>query len=282
MTTRPCLPLRYHGGKTYLAPWIVDHFPDPATYTHYCEPYFGGGSVLFARPPLTHSEVVNDLSAHLITFWRVLQRPDLFALLQQRLSVTPVAKDFFNDAHTILRQQQKENPSDHDLVELAWAFFVTNRQSWQGLGHQFVTVPRRVRRRVNEAASAWLSAIDGLPEIHSRLLPVVIENRDALAFIRYHDTPTTFFYLDPPYLHSTREKGSTDTYPHEMTEDDHRNLLTLLSTIKGRFVLSGYPSPLYSEYAAAHSWRTAQKIQVLHSSSRKEKPIRLETLWMNF
>lgn len=282
MTSRPSAPLKYHGGKTFLAPWIVEHFPDPATYTHYCEPYFGGGSVLLARPPLTHSEVVNDLSAHLITFWRALMHPDLFAMLERRLAATPVSKDIYNDAQTILHQQRRENPSDYELIDLAWAFFIVNRQSRQGLGDSFVTVPRRVRRRVNEAASAWLSAIDGLPEIHSRLRPVVIENRDALAFIRYHDTPTTFFYLDPPYLHSTRSPDSTDLYPYEMTEDDHRLLLTLLSTIKGRFVLSGYPSPLYSEYAAAHSWRMDQKIQTLRSSSRDEKPLRLETLWMNF
>lgn len=36
--TRP--PLRYHGGKWEIAPWIISHFPPHRIYT---EVYGGGG-----------------------------------------------------------------------------------------------------------------------------------------------------------------------------------------------------------------------------------------------
>ena len=36
-------PLKWHGGKYYLAKRIIEEFP---THVHYVEPYFGGGSVL--------------------------------------------------------------------------------------------------------------------------------------------------------------------------------------------------------------------------------------------
>ena len=42
------LPLKWHGGKYYLASKIVRLMP---AHLHYVEPFFGGGAVLFARDP---------------------------------------------------------------------------------------------------------------------------------------------------------------------------------------------------------------------------------------
>ena len=47
------LPLKWHGGKYYLASKIVRLMPPP--HLHYVEPYFGGGAVLFARDPEDNS-----------------------------------------------------------------------------------------------------------------------------------------------------------------------------------------------------------------------------------
>ena len=41
-------PLKWHGGKYYLASKIVDLMPP---HLHYVEPFFGGGAVLLARDP---------------------------------------------------------------------------------------------------------------------------------------------------------------------------------------------------------------------------------------
>ena len=80
------LPLKWHGGKYYLASKIVGLMP---SHLHYVEPFFGGGAVLFAREPEDDglwlfpnkgvSEVVNDINGSLINFWRVLQDPETFA-----------------------------------------------------------------------------------------------------------------------------------------------------------------------------------------------------------
>ncbi len=62
-------PLKWHGGKHYLAAKIIAKMPprckrpndpdasDPG-WLHYCEPYFGGGSVLLANDPTDISELV--------------------------------------------------------------------------------------------------------------------------------------------------------------------------------------------------------------------------------
>src|SRR6185312_9978188 len=72
-------PLKWHGGKHYLAPKIVALFPprrsdaNPDGYVHYVEPYAGGLAVLLASDPEGVSEVANDLDGGLTNFWRVLQ-----------------------------------------------------------------------------------------------------------------------------------------------------------------------------------------------------------------
>jgi site-specific DNA-adenine methylase len=52
-------PLKWHGGKSYLAPWIISHFPK--NYTHYNEVFGGGLSILFAHDPTGKSEKAIEL-----------------------------------------------------------------------------------------------------------------------------------------------------------------------------------------------------------------------------
>jgi hypothetical protein len=74
---------------------------------------------------------------------------------------------------------------------------------------------------MNEQASAWLSAVEGLRAVHTRLKRVVILNRPALEVIHQQDGQGTLFYLDPPYLHATRA-STTEYGPHEMSEGDEK------------------------------------------------------------
>src|SRR6185369_11581702 len=97
---KPNVPLKWHGGKTYLAPQIVGLMPP---HLHYVEPFFGGGAVLLARDPDDErlwlpphqgvSEAVFDKNAWLLTFWRVLQRPDYFEQFRRKVEAIPMSKD---------------------------------------------------------------------------------------------------------------------------------------------------------------------------------------------
>lgn len=268
--------IKWHGGKAYLADWIVSHFPPRDSYIVYAEPYFGGGSVLFAHDSDGKSEVVNDINRELTNFWRVLQADTGVTALRSLLSCVPFSQVEFEGA-----EKPETNPARFDSVREAARFFIRNRQSRQGLGKDFATPTlSRTRRGMNEQASAWLSAIDGLPEFHTRLKRVQIYCEAALRFIDRFDAPTTLFYLDPPYLHDTRTV--TDAYEHEMDEADHRKLLNVLASIKGRFVLSGYPSRLYGDYQSVHDWRRVSREIDNKSGSGKTKQKRLECLWMNY
>ena len=264
-------PLKWHGGKSYLAKWILSNFPPRDSYTHYLEPYAGGLSVLFAHDPEGKSEAVNDLNRGLSDFWYVLANtPDR---MLRMLWGTPLAQHVWEDACA-------QVTADSDRVRRATAFFIKYRQSRQGLGKDFVTPTRRVRRGMNENVSAYWSAIEGLPEAHERLKRVEIRSMPALKFINMHDHENAFFYLDTPYLHETRATESD--YEHEMSVDDHCELLEKLLNLKGKFLLSGYWSTLYGKYARAGDWCGTWIDIDNKASPKKSKDKKTEYLFSNY
>jgi len=264
-------PIKRHGGKHYLAEWILSHAPEK--YITYCEPYFGGGAVLLRHDPNDHSEVVNDLDYELYNFWRVLRDPDLFPKFVQLVELTPFSVVDFENA------VQFGGPS---VIEKAYCFFIRSRQSRQGLCKDFATMSKsRTRRGMNEQVSQWLSAIEGLPDIHERLQRVVILNEDALRLIKKQDHPQTWFYVDPPYMHETRK--AKKTYGEwEVDSKHHADLLEALWNLKGKFALSGYHSPMYDDVAIAFNWQCHEKKIDNKASSASTKPQMVECLWTNY
>ena len=89
-----------------------------------------------------------------------------------------------------------------------------------------------------------------------------------------HDTPETLHYVDPPYVMATRTDAGAD-YVHEMTDDQHKDLLQFLRTLKGRVVLSGYPNAIYE--SALDGWERIEKQALADGASP-----RTEVIWCNF
>ncbi len=286
-------PLKWHGGKHYLAKRIVALFPP---HLHYIEPYAGGLSVLLARDPSRDwlndwgyalaypdrlpsslrgcSEVVNDIDGVLVNFWSVLQDDKLFKKFQKRMVAMPFSKTEYNRASAYLTVR---NSQLNDAIY----FFVLCRQSLAGRMGSFAPLSKtRTRRSMNEQASAWLSAIEGLPAVHERLKSVVILNDDALKVIRQQDGEKTLFYCDPPYLSETRI--AKDVYRHEMAGDDHVDLLEVLTEVKGKFLLSGYRNEMYDGVARDFKWHRVDFDLPNHAAGGKEKRRMTECVWMNF
>lgn len=265
-------PLKWHGGKHYIASKIVAMMPP---HLHYVEPYFGGGSVLLAKNPEGVSEVANDLDYGLTNFWAAIQNNESFKEFKRRVDAVPFSQ--------VEWEGSKAEAADFfgGMTGKAVAFFIRCRQSLAGRMDTFAPLSRtRVRRGMNEQVSAWINAVDGLPVVHARLRRVVILNCDALELILKQDGPETLFYLDPPYLHETR--ATTGEYLHEMTRDQHENLLLILAGIKGKFLLSGYDSELYRQYEKLNGWnRTAFELPN-NSAGGDEKRRMLEIVWTNF
>lgn len=267
-------PLRWHGGKNAfsgkLAKWLVRLMD--VDHTRFVDAYCGGLSVLLYKPCEGISEFANDTNLELSNFWEVLASTTHFPEFQRRVEATPFSSVAFERAAI---------KNEGDAVGRAVNFFVRCRQSRQGLLRDFATPTGRERRGMNEQVSSWLSSIEGLEDVHCRLKRVEVRCQSALSLIDELDSESTLFYLDPPYLHSTR--STTKEYrEHEMTESDHVALLTRLVSIKGKFVLSGYRSLLYDSAEKAAGWSSHEFRLPNNASSSKTKEVKTEVAWTNF
>ncbi|WP_208864418.1 DNA adenine methylase [Pedobacter suwonensis] len=110
-----------------------------------------------------------------------------------------------------------------------------------------------------------------------RLEKVQIECADALYIIESRDHEEAFFYCDPPYV------GSNCGHYKGYTQADYEALLRLLSRIKGRFLLSSYPSAMLDDFISKYGWCTARKEMTVTVNIKNGNPKRkIEVLTANY
>lgn len=251
--------LRWHGGKWNLAPWIIGHFP---AHRCYVEPFGGAASVLL-RKPRAYAEVYNDLDSEAVNLFRVL-RSERAAELVEAVRLTPFAREEFAAAY-----ERADDP-----VERARRLIIRSFMGFGSNGHNRLTGFRANSNRSGTTpARDWANYPEALRLIVERLAGVVIENRDAKEVMAAHDTPQTLHYLDPPYVMDTRADSARD-YAHELSDDDHGELLAFLRSLKGTVILSGYPHEMYD--AALEGWQRIERPALADNA----KP-RTEVLWIN-
>jgi DNA adenine methylase len=81
-----------------------------------------------------------------------------------------------------------------------------------------------------------------------------IENMDFADVITKYDSPTTYFYIDPPYW-------KTENYysNHDFDSGDHERLANLLQTAQGKFSLSYYDFPQLHQWFPEPQYRWEKK-----------------------
>lgn len=264
--SRPAV--RYLGGKFLLAPWIISHFPP---HRHYVEPFGGGASVLL-RKPRSYSEVYNDLDGEVVNLFAILRDRVSAIELVRLISLTPFAREEWRAAYA----------ATDDPIERARRLLV---RSFMGHGSCASRIDRTTGWRFDSVkgktsvAQEWATYPDALLLVAERFSGVAIENRPALDILRDRDDDGVLFYVDPPYVHSTRSPKRTRTAPsngyrHELTDLDHVELIAALKGLRGSVVLSGYPSPIYDHLLA--DWTRVDRI-ALADGGRE----RTEVMWLN-
>lgn len=250
--------LKYPGAKNRLAPWICSRIPEHEVYL---EPYFGSGAVFFHKP-CSRIETVNDIDDNVVNFFQVLREyPDE---LISKLELTPYARAEYENAFI-----KTEND---DIIEKARKFAV---QCWMGFGcsNRYQNGFRTSQQSSSPTTTKqWHDFISIIPVITKRLQNAQIEKRPAMKLLEMYDTEDVFIYLDPPYLPDIRKKYQ---YVHEMTYENHVELLEMVLNHPGKIMISGYESELYSTMLSG--WHYESRI------TRAERGIqRREFIWMNY
>ncbi len=255
-------PISYYGGKQRMTNIILPLIPPHKTYV---EPFFGGGSIFFAKGP-SFLEVINDTNDNVINFYQVLKSN--FPVLKRLVEASLMSESLHRQALNIYRK-----PKGHSKVKRAWAFwYVTNFSfankpggGWKyDSGSDGSHTGRQCSNRRN-----------GFKEYAGRLDTVQISCRDALDVIRYRDRTDTFFYLDPPY------PGTDQGHYKGYTEENIEKLLNILESIHGKFMLSNYNSDLIENFTKRNKW-ILREFDMRLSAPRKKGARKREILIMNY
>lgn len=276
------LAFGYYGGKFSHLNWLMPLLPDSKSF---CEPFAGSAVVALSREP-AEIEIINDLDGDIINFFRVLREQPLNLI--EKISLTPYSRAEFVNSILELKEYQDirdyfNEPIGANHIERARSFFLRVVQARGNRAHSspgsWSWSVRRSSRGMALAASKWLTRIDGLFDIVERLMTIQIECRDALEVIELYDNSDMLFYVDPPYVHSTREKERAYRKDLEMTDDQHRELANLLHCCAGKVAISNYDSMLYRELY--EDWKMHRSPPTLAHTGRI-KDLRFECLWTNF
>lgn len=261
-------PIKYFGGKNGFANKILDYFPVNYITMDYVEPFCGSAALLFHKEK-SPIEAINDIDENIYSLFNVIIDKEKFEEFKYLCDLTPYSeqlnKEYSNDL--------KGNLS---MVQRAYKFFYVNRTCYNGLGG--FSSSSVIRRNMSKSVSDYLSAIDGLSEIHNRLSSVMIFNQDAIQLIKKWDKPNVFMYCDSPYANETRSAGR---YKHDFT-DEMQNLYlkTILEIKNAKLLISGYKCDRYRILEENGFQRI--DIEIKTQNNNREGKSKIESLWMNY
>lgn len=232
----------------------------------YTESFFGGGAVFFAKEP-AESEIINDINHMVINFYEVVKTD--FEALKEKIESTMFSRATYTIAWTIYRM-----PQLFSKVVRAWAFYIgTNMGFACHIGSWgFDKYGKRSKAFLNKKMRFDIN-------ISKRLLGVQIECDDACKVITSRDAEDAFHYVDPPYIdtHQAHYGG--------YTKQDYEQLLETLSQVKGKFLLSSFPSEILEKYTQQYGWYTKSFSQPLSSQKVPEgssRRLKTEVLTANY
>ncbi|WP_126248016.1 DNA adenine methylase [Chitinophaga rhizosphaerae] len=255
--------LTYYGGKQKLAPLINGLIPP---HQLYCEPFVGGAAVFWYKRP-SEVEVLNDANGELMNFYQVVKQN--YNGLMAQIDATLHHRRQHIHAWVIYL-----NPELFSPAQRAWAIWVLATQSFAAR----LDGSWGFDLAANVTTNKIFNSRDEFTRLYAaRLEKVQLESKDALYIIRSRDTEKSFFYCDPPYYNS--DMGHYKGY----SKRDFFALLKTLSEIRGKFLLSSYPSQVLSAFVKRYDWNQQSIEQTVSVNAKSGNPkIKTEVLTANY
>ena len=272
--------ISYIGGKSIIGKWIRDYIPQ--NIETYVEPFGGMFWVYFCmedKYPNLKKVVYNDfnqLNTNLFNNVRGSNYKEFRELLfQQDCQPYKIAntseevekfkntfneyqKEIFLDGFKITDENSKE-------VAMKYAFVLTQifsgsqpeKSKYMDFKGKYKPKFRTFREKLK---------IEKYDKFQKKLEKInIVENMDYSDVIKKYDSPTTYFYVDPPYW-------KTENYysKHDFDRDDHEKLCLQLKDIKGKFGLSYYDFDLLQEWLSKNEFIWEEKQFTKQAGTPKE------------
>ena len=182
--------LKWVGGKRQLVPSLLPLMPK--SFDLYCEPFLGGGALLFSIQP--NKAIVNDINPELISLYKVVKE-DVSSLIKELLTYKN-DEEFFYKIRNIDRDLKKFNKLS--LVKKAARTYYLNKSCFNGLYR--VNRKGQFNSPYGHYKSAFVPDIKALNSLSEYLnaSDISIFNGSYLNLLDKLDSKS-FVYLDPPY-----------------------------------------------------------------------------------
>jgi len=189
------------GSKKPIADKIIKMIPPHEIYV---EPFVGSGAIYWDKEP-SKKEILNDLDTQLINNYRLLKKTK--------------TRNFKTDLDTIQEIQDHVNkPARTDGDKLMKEIAISCN-----------TFGNTGRGKIYKESNPY-KKLRNIDEYQERMKDTTLLNQDYKSVIKKYDSPSTFFFLDPPYESSER-----------LYKDGAFNfaeLNNILEGIKGKFLLT--------------------------------------------
>jgi DNA adenine methylase len=255
--------LKWVGGKRQLLDTLVPLLPE--RITTYCEPFVGGGALLFHLQPNT--AYVNDINAELIRVYKVI-KSDVESLITALQGYKNEA-DFFYTVRDWDRD--KENYSSLSDVQKAARILYLNKTCYNGLfrvnnAGEFNS-PFGNYRNPNIVNAPTLRAVSS----YLNTATVHLTSLDYAEVLKALPKGT-FVYLDPPYDPVSDTSNFTGYSKGGFTRDDQIRLRECCDDLDARglkFMLSNSATDFIKEQYAAYNITIVQAKRAINSDSTK-------------
>ena len=192
------------GSKWLMTEEIISYFPHHLIYV---EPFFGGGSVYWAKEP-SPAEVINDLDKILMDDYKMIKKAPLTGYIKD-LNTIPKLTKFYIKKHKTMQDKLTSS-------------IILRCNGFSGI---YVKKNNRIYKNNNP-----YNKLKYIEDYKNRMSDTIILNKSYEKVIHDYDTDKTLFYLDPPY------EDSKNLYTHSII--DYDKMANILKNIKGKFILS--------------------------------------------
>ena len=275
-------PIPWIGGKSVLIPVIRRIMPDyPKKYVE----VFGGGGALTFSGRIAPIQIYNDFNQHLVNFMRTLKsRAD--TMLDKLLGVYngdgSFRDDFVHEFFLNARDQfiisskvfyhnddfggfydqiKKIINSAGDLQDKVYKLWLVGEiikeyderakdpKLWDAVNFYIL-----MKCSYSATGNSWAikpvnyeSVITIINGAFRMLQNVIIEHKDCIDLINFHDAPGTFLYCDPPYYMAESLYGGVPLFGDSKHKQLHDTLLGCESKVLLSYNDCRYIDDLYSE-----------------------------------
>jgi DNA adenine methylase len=213
------------GSKFSLIQKVLQFIPP---HTIYVEPFVGGGSIFWNKTPAEKS-VINDIDDELVDAYRNLKSAPISQLQELYYLDKPSNQTHKNYKSPEYKQSVSNLVASLDDInsnstsaEQLLKYFKVSRGTFNQL--------RKGKVYRNISFRPYIANIEKYKKL---IEDVTITNNDYIDIIYEYDSPTTFFFLDPPY-----EESDTHILYKQNGTIDYENMRQVLRTIQGKFLLT--------------------------------------------